>query len=83
MDEKIEFPEDLQKMFRDAHVYNKEECKKCWNKFYCSGGCHANALNFNGDINKPYDLGCEMQRKRTECAIMIQAKLMMEGQDEE
>lgn len=83
MDEKIEFPEELQKMFRDAHVYNKEECKKCWNKFYCSGGCHANALNFNGDINKPYDLGCEMQRKRTECAIMIQAKLMMEGQDEE
>ena len=83
MDEKIEFPEDLQKMFRDAHVYNKEECKKCWNKFYCSGGCHANALNFNGDINKPYDLGCEMQRKRTECAIMIQAKLMMEGQDNE
>ena len=70
MDEKIEFPEDLQKMFRDAHVYNKEECKKCWNKFYCSGGCHANALNFNGDINKPYDLGCEMQEKRTECAII-------------
>lgn len=83
MDEKIEFPEELQTMFRNAHVYNKEECKKCWNKFYCSGGCHANALNFNGDINKPYDLGCEMQRKRTECAIMIQAKLMMEGQDNE
>ena len=79
MDDDVEFPKELQDMFRNAHVYNKEECKTCWNKFYCSGGCHANALNFNKDINKPYHLGCEMQRKRTECAIMIQAKLMMEG----
>lgn len=78
-DEKIEIPEDIREMFRNAHVYNKEECKNCWNKFYCSGGCHANAINFNGDIRKPYELGCEMQRKRTECAIMIQAKLLSEG----
>ncbi len=78
-DEKIEIPEDMREMFRNAHVYNKEECKTCWNKFYCSGGCHANAINFNGDIRKPYELGCEMQRKRTECAIMIQAKLLSEG----
>lgn len=79
MDENIEFPEELKNMFRDAHVYNKEDCKTCWNKFYCSGGCHANAINFNGDIRKPYDLGCQMQKKRTECAIMIQAKLLTEG----
>lgn len=78
-DDKIEIPEDMREMFRNAHVYNKEECKTCWNKFYCSGGCHANAINFNGDIRKPYELGCEMQRKRTECAIMIQAKLLSEG----
>ncbi len=78
-DEKIEIPEDMREMFRNAHVYNKQECKTCWNKFYCSGGCHANAINFNGDIKKPYELGCEMQRKRTECAIMIQAKLLSEG----
>lgn len=78
-DEKIEIPQDMRDMFRNAHVYNKESCKTCWNKFYCSGGCHANAINFNGDIRKPYDLGCEMQRKRTECAIMIQAKLLSEG----
>lgn len=78
-DEEIVLPENLKNMFREAHVYTKEECKKCWNKFYCSGGCHANAINFNNDISKPYELGCEMQRKRTECSIMIQAKLMLEG----
>lgn len=79
-DEEINMPENIKSMFRNAHVYNKESCKKCWNKFYCSGGCHANAINFNGDITKPYDLGCEMQKKRTECAIMIQAKLLTEGE---
>lgn len=78
-DEEIVLPENLKNIFREAHVYTKEECKQCWNKFYCSGGCHANAINFNNDISKPYELGCEMQRKRTECSIMIQAKLMLEG----
>src|SRR3712207_2724896 len=48
-DEEIVMPEDVKSMFRNAHVYNKESCKKCWNKFYCSGGCHANAINFNTD----------------------------------
>ena len=43
------------------------------------GGCHANAINFNNDIKVPYKLGCEMQKKRTECSIMIQAKMMLEG----
>ena len=75
----ITLPESMREMFREAHVYNKESCKTCWNKFYCSGGCHANAINFNEDIRKPYELGCEMQKKRTECAIMIQAKLLTEG----
>lgn len=80
MDEEIVFPKELTEGFRNAHVYSKEDCKKCWNKFYCSGGCHANATNFNGDVMKPYELGCEMQKKRTECSIMIQAKLMLEGE---
>lgn len=79
-DKEINMPEDIKSMFKNAHVYNKESCKSCWNKFYCSGGCHANAINFNKDITKPYDLGCEMQKKRTECAIMIQAKLLTEGE---
>ncbi len=62
--------------FANAHVYNKDKCNECWAKFYCSGGCHANAYNFNKDINVPYELGCEMEKKRIECAIYIQAKLM-------
>ena len=80
MDEEVVIPQEITDTFRNAHVYSKEDCKKCWNKFYCSGGCHANAINFNNDINKPYELGCEMQKKRTECSIMIQAKLMLEGE---
>lgn len=67
--------------FKEAHVYNKEKCKTCWAKFYCSGGCHANAYNFNNDINIPYDLGCDMEKKRLECSLYIQAKFMEENND--
>lgn len=79
-DEEIVIPRELTDIFKNAHVYSKEDCQNCWNKFYCSGGCHANAVNFNGDVMKPYQLGCEMQKKRTECSIMIQARLMLEGE---
>ena len=64
---------DLQKQFKGCNVYSKEKCKNCFAKFYCSGGCAANAFNFHGDINDAYDIGCELQRKRVECAIMIKA----------
>ena len=57
LDEKIELPKEVTNMFREAHVYAKDECRNCWNKFYCSGGCHANAINFNNDIKVPYKLG--------------------------
>ena len=80
LNEEIVLPKEMRETFRNAHVYSKEDCKKCWNKFYCSGGCHANATNFNNDVKKPYELGCEMQKKRTECSIMIQARLMLEGE---
>ncbi|MDA8441244.1 MAG: thioether cross-link-forming SCIFF peptide maturase [Peptococcaceae bacterium] len=60
--------------FRDAHVYNKPECRKCWARFFCSGGCHAAAFNFNGDLHQPYELGCKLQRKRLESAMYIKAK---------
>jgi len=61
--------------FRGCNVYTKDKCRKCFAKFYCSGGCMANAYNFHGSIYDAYDVGCEMQRKRVECAIMIQAAL--------
>ncbi len=68
----------LTKEFKNAHVYNKEKCRSCWAKFYCSGGCHANAYNFNNDIYVPYDLGCEMEKKRIENSIYIYGKLNQE-----
>ncbi|MBS3994296.1 MAG: thioether cross-link-forming SCIFF peptide maturase [Alkaliphilus sp.] len=61
--------------FSKAHVYNKSLCQQCWAKFYCSGGCHANAYHSNGDISQPYELGCKMEKKRIECSLGIQAKL--------
>ena len=61
--------------FNRAHIYNKEKCRDCWAKFYCSGGCHANAYHMNRDILKPYELGCELEKKRIECAIAIKAVL--------
>lgn len=64
--------------FANTNVYTKEKCKKCWAKFYCSGGCHANAYQFGGDINNPYEIGCELERKRVECALYIKAKEMMQ-----
>ena len=81
MEDKVELPKEMQETFKEAHIYAKDECSKCWAKFYCSGGCHANAFNFNNDILKPYDLGCQMQRKRLECALMVEASVMM-NQDE-
>lgn len=65
--------EELREQFKKASVLTKNECQECWARFYCSGGCHANAYNFNKDITKPYKIGCEMEKKRIECAISIVA----------
>lgn len=65
--------EDLRDEFKCANVMNKDECNSCFAKYYCSGGCHANAYFNNGDILKPYEIGCKMERKRIECAISILA----------
>lgn len=59
--------------FKNANIYSKPECRKCWARFYCSGGCQANNYNFNGDIHMPYKLGCIMQKKRIECAIALKS----------
>ncbi len=71
---------ELREKFSKCNVYAKEECKNCWARFYCSGGCAANAYQLSGDILKPYEIGCELQRKRIECAIMIKAKEFQEEQ---
>lgn len=64
---------DLQDEFKCCNVYAREKCNNCFAKFYCSGGCAANAYNFTGKITETYDIGCEMMRKRVECAIMLKA----------
>lgn len=57
--------------FRSCNAYSREECKDCWAKLYCSGGCAANAFHASGSIRGIYEPGCELFRKRMECAIMI------------
>ncbi len=74
VDEGIVKPE-IADDFRSCNVYSKESCRNCFAKFYCSGGCMANSYNFHGTIHDTYDVGCQMQRKRVECAIMIKAAL--------
>lgn len=61
--------------FRGLNVCTKEKCQSCFAKYYCSGGCTANAYHFQGSIYDTYDIGCAMQKKRVECAIMIKAAL--------
>jgi len=65
---------DIQEYFKGSNVYTKEECKKCWAKFYCSGGCAANSHQFHNDINIPYKVGCELEKKRLECALWIKSQ---------
>lgn len=61
--------------FKLCNVYAKDKCRDCFARFYCSGGCAANSHKFHGSITDAYDIGCEMQKKRIECAIMIKAAL--------
>jgi uncharacterized protein len=65
---------DIQNYFRNSNVYTKKECMQCWARFYCSGGCAANEYQFNGDINVPYKVGCELEKKRVECALWIKTQ---------
>ena len=74
VDDGITRPE-IAEEFRGCSVYSKDKCKNCFAKFYCSGGCMANAYKFHGSIHNTYDVGCEMERKRVECAIMMKAAL--------
>lgn len=67
--------------FRGCNVYTKKKCKECFARFYCSGGCAANSFKFHGTIDDAYDLSCEMERKRVECAIMIKAALAAEKEN--
>ena len=64
---------DLQNEFKKCNVYAHPECKDCWAKLYCSGGCAANAYHATGKITGIYESGCKLFRKRMECAIFLEA----------
>ena len=63
---------DIREEFRSCNVYVRPECKDCWAKLYCSGGCAANAYHATGSIRGIYEYGCTLFKNRMECAIMMQ-----------
>ena len=66
--------------FKLCNVYAKPKCRDCFARFYCSGGCAANSYNFHGNLTDSYEVGCDLEKKRVECAIMIKAALAEEGE---
>jgi len=71
---------EVQKEFASCNVYSRPECADCWAKLYCSGGCAANAYHATGAITGVYAYGCDLFRKRMECAIMLEAAKSLDGQ---
>ena len=71
--------EKVQDEFAGCNVYAREECRDCWAKLYCSGGCAANAYHATGSVRGVYRYGCELFRKRMECAIMLQVAEQTDG----
>ncbi len=69
---------DVQHEFFACNVYSRPECNDCWAKLYCSGGCAANAYHATGSVTGVYQYGCELFRKRMECAIMLEAAKAVE-----
>ena len=65
---------DIRDKFKLCNAYSRKECNDCWARLYCSGGCAANAFNATGDINGVYPYGCDLFKKRIECAIMLKVE---------
>ena len=63
----------VQEEFASCNVYAREECRTCWARLYCSGGCAANAYHATGSVKGVYQSGCELFKKRMECAIWLEA----------
>lgn len=77
------FNQEMKADFANCHVYSKPECRKCWAKFYCSGGCNANNYQYMGDVRSAHKISCELEKKRLECAIMIKAVRTFGEQEEQ
>ena len=72
---------DMVSEFASCNVYAKEECASCWARLYCSGGCAANAYHATGSVRGVYKSGCELFKKRMECAIMVAIARAFGGND--
>ncbi len=72
--------QEISDMFRDSNIYTKPTCQNCFAKFYCSGGCPANAVQYGGGINEPLKMSCDLMRKRLECAVYCTA-MQMEAEE--
>ena len=70
---------ELRDSFKLCNVYSRPECADCWAKLYCAGGCAANAYHAAGDIHGTYQMGCDIFKKRIECALMIKVAQAMEN----
>lgn len=73
---------ELQCQFTESNCYTKPECKDCWAKLYCSGGCPANALHATGSINGTYEFSCDVFRKRIECSMMAKVAESIRAMEE-
>ncbi|MBQ4604775.1 MAG: thioether cross-link-forming SCIFF peptide maturase [Clostridia bacterium] len=71
---------DIQDKFMECNVYSRAECRNCWAKLYCSGGCAANAYHSTGTVKGVYEYGCDLFRKRMECAIMVAVARAFRGE---
>ncbi|MBQ9833558.1 MAG: SPASM domain-containing protein, partial [Clostridia bacterium] len=69
-----ELNQDIQSDFAKCNILTKKECSECWAKYFCSGGCAANAYKYNGSIYKPHKVTCELLKKRTECGAALYAE---------
>lgn len=67
------FDTEISSQFAAMNIYTRGDCRDCWARFYCSGGCSASNLLVNGDIKKPHRVGCALEQKRLECAIALKA----------
>ncbi len=65
--------------FAAVNAYSREECRGCWARLYCSGGCAANAHHASGSVGGVYDFGCRLFKKRMECAIMLKVAEAVEA----
>ena len=74
---------EVQEEFASCNVYARKECRECWARLYCSGGCAANAYHATGSVRGVYQYGCELFRKRMECAIMLQAALQADEDEQD